>query len=269
TWQIDAWWTRLVQSRKSHFNDPDPDTQFYGAYAAYVGATRWGYDLYALGVERNGRANPNGRYGTDHRVTLGGRFWTKDISPWDFEAEGAWQVGRFAGDRVSAWMAGVELGYTFIDCRFKPRVWVGYEFASGDESPNDGKVGTFNQLFPLGHAWFGYIDVVGRQNIHDLRTGVDFQVVKNVKAGIHFHNFWLAEDRDALYNAGGAPLRRDPTGSAGSYVGSEIDVVVKVKIDRHSDVLIGYSHFFAGSFVGGTGPDDDVDFAYVQYQFTF
>ena len=97
-------------------------------------------------------------------MTLGGRFWTKDFAPWDFEAEGAWQVGQSAGDDVSAWMAGVEGGYTFEDCAVKPRVWVGYEFASGDSDPTDSKVGTFNQMFPLGHAWFGYVDVVGRQN---------------------------------------------------------------------------------------------------------
>jgi len=267
TWQIDGWWTRLVRTRKNHFNDPDPHTQFYGLYAAYKGQTKWGYDLYALGVERNRRSNPNSRPGTDHRVTLGGRFWTKDYAPWDHEAEGARQVGRFAGDQVSAWMAGVEVGYTLVDCDLQPRVWVGYEFASGDDDPSDGKVGTFNQLFPLGP--FGYIDVVGRQNIHDLRAGVDLKLHPNVSVGLHVHNFWLAEKADALYNAGGAALRRDATGSSGSYVGSEIDLIVKVKVDRHSSVLVGYSHFFAGQFVGGTGPDDDVDFVYVQYQFTF
>jgi hypothetical protein len=268
-WQIDGWWSRLVRIRKGHFNDPDHRTQFYGLYASYNGPTKWGTDLYALGVEQNGRTNQNGRMGTDHRMTLGGRFWTKDFAPWDFEAEGAWQVGEFAGDDVSAWTAGVEGGYTFQDCAVKPRVWVGYEFASGDSDPSDGKVGTFNQMFPLGHAWFGYVDVVGRQNVHNIRTGVDMKLLKNLSAGVHVHNFWLAEESDALYNAGGAPLRRDATGSSGSYVGSEIDLIFKLKIDRHSSVVAGYSHFFTGTFIEGTGPDDDVDFTYVQYQFTF
>jgi len=268
-WQIGGWWARLVRIRETRFNPPDSRTQFYGMYAAYTGATKWGYDLYALGVEQKERTNQNGRPGVDSRVTLGARFWTKTIAPWDFEAEGAWQGGRFAGDQVSAWMAAVEGGYTFVDCTLKPRVWVGYDFASGDDDPTDGKVGTFNQLFPLGHAWFGYIDVVGRQNIHDVRTGVDFQIIKNVKAGLHIHNFWLAEKADALYNAGGAGIRRDTTGDSGRYVGAELDLVLKVKVDRHSGFLFGYSHFFPGDFIRGTGPSKEIDFVYAQYQFTF
>ena len=38
---------------------------------------------------------------------------------------------------------------------------------SGDDEPG-GDVETFNQLFPLGHAYFGYIDLIGRQNALDL-----------------------------------------------------------------------------------------------------
>lgn len=49
----------------------------------------------------------------------------------------------------------------------------------------------------------------------------------------------------------------------------ELDLFVKYALDRHSSFLAGYSHFFPGGFIGGTGPDRDVDFVYTQYQFTF
>lgn len=48
------------------------------------------------------------------------------------------------------------------------RVWAWYDFASGDSDPTDGEIGAFNQLFPLGHKYFGFLDLMARQNIHDL-----------------------------------------------------------------------------------------------------
>jgi len=73
---------------------------------------------------------------------------------------------------------------------------------------------------------------------------------------------------DALYNARGV-VRRGTTGDAGHFIGMELDLFVKYALDRHSSFLAGYSHFFPGGFIGGTGPDRDVDFVYTQYQFTF
>jgi hypothetical protein len=207
--------------------------------------------------------------GHDTRVTLGSRLWCKQYEPWDFQAEGAWQFGEFAGQPINAAMLALDAGYTFKDCPTRPRVSVGYDFASGDRSPNQGRVSTFSHLFPLGHAFLGYADVVGRQNIHAVHARVDTTPIKDVKAWVQVYSFWLAEDRDALYNAGGAPIRRDMTGSSGRYVGSEIDVVVKWQMNRHCALLAGYSHFWSGHFISGTGPGKDVDFVYVQYQFTF
>ena len=58
-------------------------------------------------------------------------------------------------------MAASELGYTFFDAPTSPRLHVGFDYASGDDGRSD-RVGTFNQLFPLGHAYFGHIDTIAR-----------------------------------------------------------------------------------------------------------
>ncbi len=268
-WQIDGWWTRLVQIDNDGWNSADENTQFFGIYATHNKPSPSGYDLYALGFSGDARTNPNGMMGTDSRMTFGGRLWSKEYKPWDFEAEAAWQVGRFAGDNTTAWMVALDAGYTCKDLPASPRLSAGYDFASGDSSPTSSSVGTFNQLFPLGHAYLGYIDVVGRQNIHALHARVDAKPIKKLKTWAQFYVIWLAEDKDALYNAGGAAIRRDTTGSSGTYVGSELDLVVKYQLDQHSAFLGGYSHFWPGAFVKGTGPDDAIDFFYLQYQFTF
>ncbi len=268
-WQIDGWWTRLVQINNDGWNDTDENIQFFGIYATHNGPSKSGYDIYALGFSGDERTSANGRMGTDTRMTFGARLWCKQLEPWDFEVETAWQTGRFSGQADNAWMATVVAGYTFKDLLTRPRLSVGYDYASGDDNPTDNHVSTFNQLFPLGHAYFGYIDVVGRQNIHAAHVRIDLLPLKKTKVWLQFYSFWLDEKKDALYNAGGAPIRRDATGGSGTYVGSELDIVAKYQLDRHSSILAGYSHFWPGQFIEDTGSHKAIDFVYLQYQFTF
>ncbi|MDQ3200287.1 MAG: alginate export family protein, partial [Verrucomicrobiota bacterium] len=167
-----------------------------------------------------------------------------------------------------AWMLASEAGYTFKPVPLVPRLWLGFDYASGDDAAG-GDVGTFNQLFPLGHAYFGYIDAIGRQNIVDLHPGASIKAAKDkltLKAEGHF--FWRAESADALYNAGGGVVRGGAPGTS-KQVGSEVDFVANYKFTQHLDMEFGYSHFFAGDFIKQTGPDQDIDFFYVQTQFYF
>ena len=84
-----------------------------------------------------------------------------------------------------------------------------------------------------------------------------------------YHAFWLSNRKDALYNAGAAPGRRDPTGHSGREVGQELDLTVEWKLDVHAKLLFGYSHFWDSDLITNTGPSEDADLFYVQYQFKF
>src|SRR5438445_3612225 len=106
-----------------------------------------------------------------------------------------------------------------------PQFWVAYDYASGDHNGGKkGAHGTFNQLFPFGHYYFGFLDLVGRQNIQDANAQFVVFPAKWVFAGVQYHHFMLDSSHDALYSAGGAVLRRDPTGKASNTVGDEIDL---------------------------------------------
>ena len=123
-------------------------------------------DLYFLGYgNRAATVMFNGTTGPENRYTVGGRLWG-DIgeTSLDYDFEGAYQFGSVGPGNVSAYMLGTSLGYTFTKSSWRPRFWVGYEMGSGDRDTG-GDVNTFNQLYPLGHAYFGYIDIVGRQNV--------------------------------------------------------------------------------------------------------
>jgi hypothetical protein len=266
-WKVEGFWTQFAPVKKYEFNDPDGQTEFFGAYATgKVGAV--GLDLYFLGLQRDDPITFNGTTGTEDRYTLGGRLFGKcGESGFDYDFEGAYQFGEVGSGDVSAFMIGSQLGYKAAEWWSAPRFHVGFDYGSGDERAG-GDVETFNHLYPLGHAYLGYIDVVGRQNIIDFNVGAACTPMPKLKAALTGHFFWRDENADALYNAGGGVVRPGARGTD-SEVGQEIDLTVSYRFDRHLTGLFGYSHFFAGDFISDTGADDDIDFVYAQLQYTF
>ena len=71
--------------------------------------------------------------------------------------------------------------------------------------------------------------------------------------------------RDALYNAAGNAIRRSPNGTAGRWVGDEIDFLVNIHLTQRQDFLVGYSHLFAGDFILNTGGPGFANLFYAQY----
>jgi len=185
-----------------------------------------------------------------------------------------YQFGRSGAGDISAYSLALEGGYTLAEVPLTPRAFIGFDYASGDDDPTDPDKQTFNQLFPLGHAYFGYIDAIGRQNTVDIHPGAELTLLQNRKFAkklsfrADYHLFWRASDEDAVYNAAGGVLRAD-NGSDETFIGSEADLLLNWQFDRHLSGYIGYSHFFAGDFIDQTGPSEDIDFFYAALMYTF
>jgi hypothetical protein len=245
------------------------EQHFYGLYTTYKGIPNHGIDTYFLALRDTGDfANANGNTGDLSLYTLGSRFWG-NTGDWDYDTELAGQWGKFAGDTIHAWSWAADTGYTFKDLPWSPRIGAGFDFATGDQNPKDNTHDTFNQFFPLGHAYLGYLDLVGRQNIVAQNVNLTFKPHKQLVANIAWHTFWVDEVRDALYNAGGIPGRRAPGGGAGHEVGHELDVTLNWTIDVHQSLVFGYSHFWDSDFITDTGPSEDPDYFYLIYSFKF
>jgi hypothetical protein len=279
---LDLFWVQPVTVDDSSLNGSDDNQNFFGAYDVlampdFIRNGKSKLDFYALGLKKHSATFEAGT-GEEDRGTVGARFFSVP-KPWDVDIEGAYQFGDFANGNISAWMVAIEGGYTIADAPMTPRLSIGFDVASGDDDLDDDVLGTFNQLYPLGHAYFGYIDAIGRQNIIDLHPGLKFQVSRQVNFSIDYHLFWRYSGEDAVYNASGAIVRSDLSDTGADltdarFIGSEIDLLLNWQIDRHFASYIGYSHFFAGAFIDDTAPaydgaDEDIDFFYVAATYTF
>ncbi|MCA9289315.1 MAG: alginate export family protein [Phycisphaerales bacterium] len=270
-WRIDAFYTRYAAVQKYEFNDWQFGPDFWGVYATGPigeGESTPSIDLYYLGVDTRASAF-NGDAGAETRHTIGSRLFGRfGSSGFAYDAEGAFQFGEVGDADVGAFMLAGELSYTPPECAWSPKFWIGADYASGDSTAGDGDVETFNQLFPLGHAFFGYQDFIGRQNLVSASIGASAKPLPALLLRAEVLSFWRADNDDALYNAGGGVLRA-PGGSDESHAGIEFDLTAVYTLDAHTAIEGGYSHFFTGDFLDETGASEDVDWLYLQMTYRF
>lgn len=265
---VDAFWVQPIIIDPHHFDSPDDGQQFTGSWVTYRPVKSQALDLYYLYLDNTrpvatGLGNAHGGFNVS---TFGSRY-SGDAHHilWDFE--GMYQFGDWVNQETVAGAFTTGLGYHFADLALNPTFWIYYDWASGDHNPGLNRHGTFNQLFPFGHYYFGFIDVVGRQNIEDLNLHAYIWPTKWISTGLQYHMFRLESAQDALYNAAGTPIRRDPTGRAGTDVGDEIDYTTNFHLSIHQDVLVGYSKLFAGAFTRRTGSPLSPEYFYIQYSY--
>lgn len=263
---LDLFWLQPVVPDPSNFDSVDNNQNFLGAWYTHRPRRGTFLDAYYLWLDNTNRVTRQGITAAPFNVhTLGGRYaGDQDGFLWDVEA--ALQLGDRGNQSIVAGMFSAGAGYHGKGLSWNPTLWAYYDYASGDNSPNRGNHSTtFNQLFPFGHYYLGWIDLVGRQNIHDTNLHL-FLYPKNwVTVWMQYHHFWLASRHDALYNAAGSAYRRDATGRAGRNVGDELDLILNFHVDQHQNILLGYSVLFPGHFIRRTGSNDTAELFYASY----
>jgi hypothetical protein len=253
------------------FYDGSANDRVGGYYAVYNGIGNLTVDQYVINRNTDGQTISFGQTG-DGEVedyTIGARLTGKiPDTNFDYEFEAANQVGNSGALDVDAQMAVAILGYTF-NHEWKPRASFEFDYASGDHDSTDSKRQTFDNLYPTNHLFYGYIDFVSLQNIHDCRFQIKADPTKKLNLSAEYHLFYLDTPKDNLYAAARTIKRSTTAGADDAYVGSEIDLLTKYQATNFMGIWAGYSHFFAGDFLSQTGADDDADFVYAQTTFNF
>jgi hypothetical protein len=192
---------------------------------------------------------------------------------------GAFQFGDYADQgpttgvqnrdqRAGALIA--EVGYQQPDIWGKPWLRIGVNWASGDGNLDDKNRGTFFNVLPTNHLYYGYTDQLAFQNLTDLLLQLKLTPVEKLGVELTYHRFWLDEGADFRW-AGTGAFSRSSLGyvrgaSNGSTdVGQELDILVTYPVNRWLSVLGGYSKLWGGD-VFATSANSDVDFGYLQVQ---
>jgi hypothetical protein len=222
---------------------------FYGLYTVVKnpvpGAVLEPYILWRLSP---GFRTEQGTWAKLDDKTAGMR-WAGTASGFDYDTEGAAQVGNVGTDSIRAWAWSGIAGYSFRSVRFKPRVFAKYDFASGDRNPTDGRRGTFDQLYPNIHDHHGLADQVGWQNLKSVRSGIRVAPHPNWIVAAAYNDWWLASATDAFYNASGIAVARDATGRSGTHIGREYDIQTSYRPNLRLEIGMGLGYIRSGDFL--------------------
>lgn len=268
TWKIDALYARPAETDPGIFDDQTNDKQLiYGLYAVTPvprckGAS---LDLYYLGYDRDNARFVSG-IGNERRHSLGARFWGRR-GALDYNFETLWQWGDFRGEEIRAWTFASDTGFSATALRTSPRFYVRANIISGDRAPRDGRLDTFNALYPRG-AYFGDIGLLGPANLINLHPGVTGKLSARWSYAVDAVFYWRESTADGIYNAGGA-LVRPPGTSTARYIGTQADVSLTWTYNRHVSVEAAYARFWAGDYLRATGRHDTVAYLSLLTRYRF
>jgi hypothetical protein len=263
-WDVDAFWVRPMNVRSDQFDSPDQSQEFMGVYATSKIWQDQTLDLYWLRLLESDDSPAPGVAPFEFD-TLGAR-WQHEYDNWLCEAEAGVQWGEFNGQDHNAGFFTIGGGRKIPDAKWKPVVWIYYDWASGDETLGNG----FHHLFPLGHRYLGWMDLYGRRNLEDINFLVTLEPTERIKLFLWHHIFFLQDGDDVPYTVAMTPEVPVPGGS--QYLGQELDLALDWTITPRTNLLLGYSHFFSGEFydTNPTAPfSGDADFFYTQYTVNF
>lgn len=268
-WNVDAFWLAPTVRDRSDFDESNEDSALYGVYGTKQTCDNATVDLYWLAFD-----NDLAGFYFD---SLGARY-NGTIGQFLFETEGAYQFGQNTdGSDHDAGFFVVGAGKKLEQLRFSPTTWFYFDWASGGDTLGTGQ--GHHHFQPLAHKYNGFMDLYGRRNLVDLNVLTTLNLNKKVQLLFWYHSFWLENQNDTPYSVTMAPQQAGVV-PADDHLGHELDTVLQTSITPRSNILFGYSYFWAGDYYdtpglttrfGGPLTQDTADahFFYTQYQLNF
>lgn len=172
----------------------------WGGYANVTNSRIGNFDLYYLGIRRDKAIFEAGQ-GKELRHTTAIRYWKSDARL-TYNLEAAYQFGRLADQTIRAWTLALELAYPLGDSPRQARVNLRNDYISGDASKEDGRLTTFNPVYPKG-GYFGFNPLIGPANLIDIHPYLTWPVSSKftLQADIVFN--WRYAKADGLYHPSG------------------------------------------------------------------
>lgn len=268
--RLDAFAASVVVLKDGQVGEVTPGNNLYGLYGGLLNVVpKSTIEPYFLWRSQSTVKAQLGGVGTyDMKVT--GVRWVGTLPRgFDYNTDLAFERGSVLADSIDAWAGHWVLGYTATALKWTPRFLVEYNTATGSASTKLGQRHTFDQLYPTAHDKYGLADQVGWKNIHHVRVGPEWKIVPRWSMAVRYSDYWLADAHDALYTTSNAVVAQMANGSAGRWVGQEVDFVNLVTVSKITQIGAGLSHIFPGTFLKTATPGQSYTAPYLFFQTRF
>ncbi len=212
--------------------------------------------LYWLGYERD-QGQFAAAQGQEHRHSFGTRLFGS-AKEWDWNLEAVFQIGDVGNQTIRAWTVASDTGFTFTALPWSPRLGLKADIASGDKNPSDGRLGTFNALYP-NPTYFSEAALLAPGNIMDVQPAVTIKPVSTLTFTVGWNFLWKHHKEDAIYTPP-APLVAIPeTIGTGRYIGDQIKLEGSYRPHPQWEIRAAAVHFNTGEALTHAG-GKSVDF---------
>jgi hypothetical protein len=265
--KIDAFFGDYVLAKQGIFDDGiNKNTSVWGSYAVINNVpVLENLDLYYLGIYRKNAVDDDGK-GKETRHSLGARVWN-GLSAWSYDFEGIYQFGKFNSEDISAWTISSSTSYTFEKTSLKPQLGLKTELISGDRHYNDGKLNTFDPLFPKG-AYFGLASLLGPSNLEDIHPYLSLALTKKLRLTTDYDLFWRMSTNDGIY-AVNTSLIYSGKNSDAKKIGNQWQTMLEYSLSKSLYLRGDFTWFQAGQYLKDVGPGKDILMASSTIQFKF
>ncbi|TWR26318.1 hypothetical protein FPZ43_14225 [Mucilaginibacter pallidiroseus] len=231
-------------------NRPSRQANLWGVYSNFGFQRGDNLDLYYLGTRRDNGEFEEGT-GREVRHTLAARYW-KNGKGFTYNVEAAFQFGKFGRGDIGAWTTAIELGYTFDDVKFKPSVNIRNDYVSGDRLAGDGKLNSFNPLYPKG-GYFGFNPLIGPSNLIDIHPYLTLAISDRlaIQGDLVFN--WRYSLQDGLYRPSGN-FNTAGSGSGHRFIGTTYLISADFQFNKHLSLSCGGQYFRVGNFIKDIKP---------------
>lgn len=214
-YKLDAFAVRPLKTGEDSWDDGSNNAvKFYGLYGTLPLTPSWNMDLFGFGLQTDARSLA-GEVGDEQRYTFGTRLFGRyQALDWSWNLAG--QRGHLGGASIRAWALSSDSGYTFAH-PWQPRLGLRVDAASGDGEPGDGKVGTFDPLFPR-NGVYGEASLTTLSNLIVVGPTFGFSPSRTVRFEPAVLAVWKQREEDGVYMPGMSMLAN--TRGTGRHVGT-------------------------------------------------
>lgn len=193
----------------------------------------------------------------DHRDTFGLRGYG-DLGWVDYDWQGAWQTGSYAGLAVAAWAFNTDTGYTFHDLPWKPRIGAHIDAASGGADKSDRTMQTYQPMYP-NTQYYVPNNEFAPTNFYDFAPRISVKPTDTVTAEYYYSFLWRYSEADAIYTGAPWPGGNGQNNFAvtvltpGRVIGRQSDLRITWTITPHVLTLAEFGVFTPGAAIRAAG----------------
>jgi uncharacterized membrane protein (UPF0127 family) len=262
-WEFQKWRFIAYVTQPVQYRDDQPFDDTSNKHLTFSGVRVERHDIGPgdLSAYYSSYDRSNAQYldatGPEHRDVFDVRYaGSRQHIDWDIES--MLQAGHVGNDTIQA--------YTFAGFPGTPRVALQLDGASGDRHPGDGRIGTFNALFPNGY-YFTLAGYTGYSNLIHLKPSLTLKPnsAVTVLAAIGFQ--WRETTADAVYQQGGVAVP-NTAGHGDAWTGMYTQVRVDWKVNANVSAAIEAVHFEVGDSLRALGAHN-ADYIGVEGKFSW